>query len=173
MAKLKVLKYLLSVLIVLFISGPVSAQENKSRKEIREERQAKRIEEVKKMIQDTSFVFSPSNAQPMTGGTIQLDFYFSARVKGDSIYSYLPFFGVAYHVEYGSRTSPLSFELPLHNYELTVEAEHYNIRFEVKNKNDHIRFNFQISKLGFASLAINSTHRQSISYYGRIEKEEE
>jgi hypothetical protein len=85
----------------------------KSRKERREERQEKRMEEVKNLIENKTFVFIPTHAMPLGGGSIHLSYSFEAEVKGDSVFSYLPFYGVAYHVEYGGRNSAFDFSLPI------------------------------------------------------------
>jgi hypothetical protein len=85
----------------------------------------------------------------------------------------LPFYGVAYHVEYGGRNSAFDFSLPLEKYEMEEDEKGYRISLEVKNKMDYITYSFQISELGYSTLNVTSTNRQAISYYGRIEKPEQ
>lgn len=168
---MKKLLFILALLIPLF---SVKAQETKkSRKEIREEREMQKKQEVKEMIDNQSFVFNANQAIPMSGGTVNLNYYFNAKIQGDSIQSYLPFYGVAYSVEYGSRKSPLSFEKSIDEYSMEKDEKGYQIQFEVKNGNDYLNYNFHISELGFASLNVTSTNRQSISFTGRIEPVEE
>lgn len=157
----------------IFLTPDLFAQEPaKSRKERRTERQEKRKEEVKNVILDKSFVFVPTHAMPLGGGSIQLSYSFEAEIKGDSLFSYLPFYGVAYHVEYGGRNSAFDFSHPLENYEMEEVENGYHIKLEVKNKMDYITYSFHISELGYSTLNVTSTNRQAISYYGRIEKPE-
>lgn len=164
-------RIILTTLFFMFLFPDLFAQEStKSRKDKRVERQEKRLEEVKKMIQDKSFVFVPTHAMPLGGGSIQLSYTFEAEVKGDSLFSYLPFYGVAYHVEYGGRNSAFDFSLPMENYEMEKEGKGYRINLEVKNKMDYITFSLFVSEMGYATLNVTSTNRQAISYYGRIEK---
>jgi|SRR5690606_30475884 hypothetical protein len=166
--------FILITLFIALILPDLSAQEpDRSRKERRAERQEKRKEEVKRMIQDQSFVFIPTHAMPLGGGSIQLSYTFEAEVKGDSVFSYLPFYGVAYHVEYGSRNSPFDFSLPIENYEVEEDDKGYRITLEVKNKMDFITYSLFVSEMGYSTLNATSTNRQAISYYGRIEKPEE
>jgi hypothetical protein len=161
----------LSTLLISLILPNLFAQEPaKTRKERREEHQEKRMEEVKNMILDKSFVFVPTHAMPLGGGSVQLTYTFEAEIKGDSIFSYLPFYGVAYHVEYGGRNSAFDFSLPIENYEMDEDEKGYRINLEVKNKMDYITYSFHISELGYSTLNVTSTNRQAISYYGRIEK---
>ena len=157
----------------ILLTPDLFAQEPaKSRKERRAERQEKRMEEVKSMIKDKSFAFVPSHAMPLGGGSIQLSYSFEAEIKGDSIFSYLPFYGVAYRVEYGGRNSAFDFSLPLENYEMEENENGYHIKLEVKNKMDYITYSFHISELGYSTLNVTSTNRQAISFYGRFEKPE-
>jgi hypothetical protein len=166
-------RIILTALLFTFLFPDLFAQEpGKSRKERREERQEKRKEEVKNLIENKTFVFTPTHAMPLGGGSIQLSYSFEAEVKGDSVFSYLPFYGVAYHVEYGSRNSPFDFELPVENYEMEKDGDGYHVTLEVKNKMDYITYSFHISDLGYSTLNVTSTNRQAISYYGSIRKPE-
>jgi hypothetical protein len=161
---------LTALFFILLFPDLFSQEPAKSRKELREERQEKRMEEVKKMILDQSFTFVPTHALPLGGGSIQLSYSFEAEIKGDSIFSYLPFFGVAYHVEYGGRNSAFDFSLPVENYEMEEDRNGYRIKLEIKNKIDYITYSFHISELGYSTLNVTSTNRQAISYYGSIQK---
>ncbi|MGC9355837.1 MAG: DUF4251 domain-containing protein [Mariniphaga sp.] len=164
--------FLSTLLISLILPNLFAQKPAKSRKERREERQEKRMEEVKNMILDKAFVFVPTHAMPLGGGSIHLTYTFEAEIKGDSIFSYLPFYGVAYHVEYGGRNSAFDFSLPIENYEIHEKEKGYQINLEVKNKMDYITYSFHLSELGYSTLNVTSTNRQAISYYGRMEKPE-
>lgn len=166
-------RIILTTLFFMLLFPDLFAQESgKSRKDKRMERQEKRMEEVENMILKKSFVFVPTHAMPLGGGSIQLSYTFEAEVKGDSLFSYLPFYGVAYHVEYGGRNSAFDFSLPVENYETEEDDEGYIVKLEVKKQMDFISFTFRISELGYTTLNVTSTNRQAISYYGRIEKPE-
>lgn len=163
------MKKLLIILILLIPLVSVNAQETKSRKEKRAEKEMQKKEEIKKLIDDRSFVFNASHALPMGGSSINLNYYFNVKIDGDSIQSYLPFYGVAYTAEYGSRNSPLDFGTSIEDYSVEKDKNGYQIQFDVKNGNDYLNYTFRISELGFASLNVTSTNRQSISFTGKIE----
>jgi len=166
-------RIILFTLLITFFLPDIFAQEpEKSRKERREERQEKRMEEVKNLVENRTFAFIPTHAMPLGGGSIQLSYTFEAEVRGDSIFSYLPFYGVAYHIDYGGRNSAFDFSLPLENYEMEKDGNGYRIKLEVKNKMDYITYSLFVSELGYATLNVTSTNRQAISFYGRIEKPE-
>jgi hypothetical protein len=155
---------MLSTLLCLQAQEPA-----KSRRERRAERQEKRMNEVKEMIHGRSFIFEATHAMPLGGGSIHLNHSFDVELNGDTLTSYLPFFGVAYRVEYGSRSAGLDFTQPVQSYEMEEKDDGYLIKLEVKNKMDLLNYTFFISHLGFATLNVTSTNRQAISYYGRIE----
>lgn len=168
--KQKIMVLSLLILSVLCINAQESA---KSRRERRAEQQEKRVDNVKKMISGKSFVFEATHAIPTGGGSIHLNHSFEVELKEDTLNSYLPFFGVAYRADYGDRNSALDFSQPVNKYELEEKENEYLIKIEVKNKMDVLNFTFFISGLGYATLTVTSTSRQAISYYGRIECENE
>ncbi len=162
----------INILLVLFVVSS-SAQTSKSRKESRTEKQEQKKEDIKNLLENRTFVFTPTHAMPLGGGSIYLNHSFDAEVKGDTLISYLPFFGVAYRVDYGGRDGAFDFTQPLEKFELQEDNKGYRINLEVKNKMDYLTYNFQISELGYATLSITSTNRQAISYYGHIEAPQE
>lgn len=167
------MKKLVFILILLIPFLAIQAQGvQKNKRELKKEQKAKRMEEVKQMMNDHNFVFRPTQAIPMSGSTIQLDFSFSAKIKGDTIDSYLPYYGRAYHVDYGAQKGPFNFTLPIKDYTLNNNKNGYVVNFEVQKGQDNIKYNFTIFDNGFTNLNIVSTNRQPISYYGTIEKPE-
>ena len=163
------MKNLIIILILSIGILTVNAQESKqSRKESREERNAIKTEKIKKALESNTFTFEPSHMIPLGGGTRYLNHSYEVEVKNDSVYSYLPFWGVAYHVQYGGRDSGFDFSLPLKDYEFSKDKKGYHIHFETKKGHDVIVFNFHISEQGYTTLNVNSTNRQAISYYGSI-----
>ncbi len=162
-----------SLLIVAFLFTATAQQEQKSRKERRQEKHEQKKEEIKKLLEDRTFVFNPTHAMPLGGGSIYLSHSFDAVVKGDTLNSYLPFYGVAYRAEYGSTKSAFDFVQPIEDYEFEKEDDGYQVNLEVKNSTDYLSYNFHISEIGYATLNVTSTNRQAISFYGYIEAPEE
>ena len=160
-------------LILAITISAFAQQEQLSRKERRELKQEQKREEINNLLENRTFIFVPTHAMPLGGGNIYLNHSFDAEVKGDTLISYLPFYGVAYRVEYGARNSAFDFTQPIQEFNLEKDNNGYRINFDVKNKMDYLTYNFQISELGFATLNITSTNRQAISFYGRIEPPEE
>lgn len=166
------MKYLILISALVFTSLFVNSQKDqkKSKKEIRAEKNIERIAFVKEVVENKTFVFGASQVLPLSGGSKNLDYFYDVKLKNDTVISNLPYFGVAYYVEYGSRTGGFQFTQPINDYKFEKDKKGYHVHFEAKNKNDNVIFNFQISELGYTTLTITSTNRQSISYYGTLKE---
>jgi hypothetical protein len=159
------------LLILCFALFTVQAQETatKSKKQIKAAERVKKAEETDRLLNSRNFVFRARQASPIGGGNIQLDFYFDAAIRGDTLVSYLPFYGVAYRADYASRQSPFHFTQPMENYRMEKDKKGYLIHAEVKNGMDYLTYTFRVSESGYASLTVTSTNRQTISYTGVVE----
>src|SRR3546814_9879596 len=85
--KLKILKIVKSVRLILlgaFVYQPA-----------REQKQEK-AEAVQKMVRDADFMFNAQIALPMSGNSRHLTSAYHITVSGDTLVSYLPYFGRAY-----------------------------------------------------------------------------
>lgn len=163
------------LITLLFLAFAVNAQEQKqkSRKEIKAEREAKLIEQTKQLIESKTFRFTPDRAYPTKGRSISIT-NFDVLLKSDTIVSYLPYYGRAYVAEYGSTSSPFDFTAPVKDLEETTTKQGAQvIKLKVENGNDQITYRFEIFKTGSTSLDVISTNRQSISFSGYIEKPED
>ena len=167
------MKYLFVIPILIFSVITINAQENKSKKEIKAEKKSQLIEEIKKIAGSKTFVFKANNANPMRGRTVNLTSDYDVRITQDSIFSYLPFFGVAYSVNYGGTDSPMIFNKPFETCNFETTRNGYLVKVSVKNESDRLEYSFHISVTGSTSLNVSSLNRQSISYNGNIEKVKE
>lgn len=172
------MKNLIVIAILIFSVVVVNAQdEKKSRKEKRAEREAKLIEQTKKLVAAKAWQFDAKTMLPSQGRSKNLISPYSVVLKDSNVDSYLPFMGVAYSAPYGSSDSPMIFESPIEKYSFEDGKKGgYIIKFTAKNKNDIISYTFNVSSNGSASLSVSSTNRQHISYNGDLvpieEKEE-
>ncbi len=156
---------------ILILAGSiVFAQETepKSKKELKAEKKAKLIEEIKALVENKAFVFKAANVNPLRERTIVLTSEYEVKLTKDSIFSFLPYFGVAYRAEYGGTESPMIFNQPLESCETEKTKNGYLVKVSVKNKMDVLDFGFHISETGYTSLNVTSINRQAISYYGNV-----
>lgn len=145
----------------------VNAQ--KSRREIKAEKEAQLKEQTKKLIESKNFAFVPHLALPAIGRPISITSY-SVKLKGDTVVSYLPFYGRAYTADYGSTSSPFDFSLKSEESKTNSNGENYEFFYQIKKESDNITYHFLIFENGSGTLNVNSTNRQSISFRGRIEE---
>lgn len=168
-------KIILSIFLAFAITG-VHAQNSKkqTRKEKRAIKDAKTIEQTKALLDSKDYVFSATQVLPSSMQSVNLDSSYDVKIENDEVICYLPFYGRAYSAGYGSGEGPFNFTLPIKNYTLENEKKGgYLVKFEVINKSDYLNFTFHISSTGSASLSISSTNRESISFYGDIEADED
>jgi len=77
---------------------------------------------VENAINSKSFVFKAQTVVPMSGSLRYLTSDYDVRLKGDSIVTYLPYFGRAYSVTYGERGG-IDFTSTKFDYKVTPERE--------------------------------------------------
>ncbi|WP_417940172.1 DUF4251 domain-containing protein [Flavobacterium sp. RS13.1] len=157
---------LTAISFFLTISG--SAQE-KSRKNLKAERQLKKQKEMESLINSKNFVFEAQKVIPQGGRLLNLDYnrYFlkfnEAKTTCD-----LPFFGRGFNVPYGGGDGGIKFEGVPENIAIEKKKKSYNIKATVKGKDDFYNLFFTVFLDGSTSLSIDSNNRSSISYDGEI-----
>lgn len=154
--------YLWSVMLLLFLGSPsVWAQSKQEKKEQREK-------DVKEWIDSKHFTIEVDRALPLRGRSVHLTSPYSLELRGDSLFSYLPYFGRAYNVPYGGGNG-MRFEKPMTEYAVTYGKKGKTILlFNTKTDDDKYTFFIEIYPNGSATIQVTPVNRQSISYYGEI-----
>ena len=125
--------------------------------------------QVQNAVQAKEFVFKAQTVMPMNGATRQLTTEYDVKFLGDSIISYLPYFGRAYNTSYGSQDGGINFISTKFEYNAkTGKKGAWEISIKPKDAKEIQEMNFTISENGSTSLRITSTNRQPISFYGQI-----
>lgn len=141
----------------------------------KKEKKAQKEQAVKNLIESKHYRFVARTAQPMSGGSINLTSEYDLVVDSTQIKSFLPFFGRAYSVDYGSTDGGIKFDNKADEYtsEWNAKKKTYHIAIRVKGKRDVYQISLDAGISGYANLHISSNDKQSISFYGTIEKIEE
>lgn len=96
------------------------------------------------------------------------DYY--VKLKGDSIVSFLPYFGRAYRSDYSNQTtSPLSFSTRVQN--LTIKRgkkKDFNIFIKVNHDSEVLDYYVRVFQNGSSTLSISSSDRSSIAFNGQM-----
>lgn len=134
----------------------------------KKEKREKRAWEVKERIESKRFTIDVNRAIPMGGQAINLTSPYSLEMRGDSVISYLPYFGRAYSVPYGGGDG-LRFSQSITGYTCTFGKKgKTHIHFATRTDDDIYRFDIQVFSNGSATIAVMPTHKQSITFQGEI-----
>jgi len=161
-------KLLILLVLLCFLSVPVLAQE-KTKQELKAERELQKQKEIEALIEAKNFVFEAQKASPQGGRLLNLDYntYF-LKFNEEKTTCDLPFFGRAYNAAYGGNGG-INFEGVPENIQIEKKKKSYLIKATVRGKDDTYKLLFTIFFDGGGSLSVNSNNRASISYDGLIE----
>jgi hypothetical protein len=159
----------LSILVVFFcLFSSVSFAQEKSKKELKAERELQKQKDIETLIDSKKFDFEAQKATPQGGRFIILDYstYF-LKFSPDKITCDLPFFGRGFNIPYGG-DGGIKFEGTPENMRIDKKNKNYDLRVTVRGENDIYDLRLTIFFNGNATLFINSNNRASISYDGVI-----
>lgn len=164
---MKTKKQILMLLLAMLVGIPtLSAQTKKEKKE-------QKKEAVKQLIVSENYKIDVNTAMPMRGRNITLSSPYSLEIRNDSVFSYLPYYGRAYSIPYGGG-SGLIFNAPLKEYTMDMDKKgNAVIKFSARSPEDFFEFSAKIFPNGTASIDVIMQNRQSISYRGELETEED
>lgn len=168
------MKKVIAVLLIVAFGGfqfaeAASAQNKKT------ERAAKRaveFQEIKSLVEGGEYIFTPRSTTTTQGRRVDLTTSsYDFTTNGDSISSYLPFFGRAYTVTYGGGGG-IECNGVAEDRSVSIEEEKMTIivksSTDSAKDNDSYDFTLTVSYNGYATLNVNSRNRASTSYFGEI-----
>lgn len=156
---------------ILSFSMLMGLAQEKTKQQIKEEQKLAKQKKVEALIESKNYEFVGEWANPQGGRSINLTSnpnYF--RIKNDSVYSEMPFFGRAYSGVAYSGNGGLDFKGVMKDYSLKKNKKNFLIKGEVRGESDNYSIVLTIYFDGGASLSINSNNRASINYRGDIDK---
>jgi len=159
---MKKLRLFLLIGMVLFSGGQFLFAQSKQEKREQKEK------EVKELIDKSRFTIDVDRALPMGGKSLNLTSPYSLELRGDSVISYLPYFGRAYSVPYGGGEG-LRFTETVSDYSLSYDKKGTaKIQFRARTDEDNYTFNVEVFKNGSSVIRVAPVNRQSITYYGEL-----
>lgn len=149
----------LFLLLAIGLGSASFAQEAKEKKGL----------EVKALLESKEFVFKARSATPAGGGYRQLTTDYDLRILGDTVQSFLPYFGRAYVAPIGNTEGGIRFTSKEFDYEVKDRKKgRWNVLIRPKDVSDVRQMFLSVSENGYASLQVISNNRQPISFDGRI-----
>lgn len=137
----------------------------------RAERDAKTAQAVEKALAERHYKVEVSMMNPRRGRSVNVSPDFSLEVKGDTLVSYLPYFGRVYNVPYGGGKG-LNFTAPISEYH-TAKGRNGATLITMKtiNEEDAYSFRLEIFSDGSTSIDLTARERESVNYSGLMEVE--
>lgn len=124
---------------------------------------------VQKMVESKNFVFKAQSVLPQRGGMWHLTSDYDLKLLGDSVVSYLPFFGRAFVAPMGSDENGLKFTSTDFAYTTKKKKQGWEITILPKDTRDVRQLFLSVSENGYARLQVISNNREGIAYNGYIE----
>ena len=128
---------------------------------------------IKALLDAKNFVFKARSVSPTGGGLRQLTSDYNLTVSGDTVDSYLPYFGRAFVAPIGSEGG-LRFTSKDFDYELRGKKNgRWDVIITINDVTDVRQLLFTISENGHASLQVISNNRQPISFNGIVTRDDQ
>ena len=109
--------------------------------------------------------------QPLCGGCLKFTTKNTLKNTHDSVFSYLPYFGVAYNAPYGGGKS-LNFNASITGYTTrALKKGKIQIDFKTRSDEDNYEYRLTIFPDGSTSIHVQPMNKQSISFTGEMDTE--
>ncbi|MGQ8338378.1 DUF4251 domain-containing protein [Sunxiuqinia sp. A32] len=130
-----------------------------------------KADEIKQLIESQQFKFTARSANPLIGGRIDLTSTYDFTVDSMKVEAWLPYYGRAYRIDYGSTNGGIKFKETAESIDISLNKKEnaYKVKIVVDTKNDYYQIYLEVGLAGYGILNISSNNRQSISFYGIIE----
>lgn len=123
---------------------------------------------IQSMVEAQRFVFKAQSAQPARGRVVHLNSDYDLTISGDTLRSYLPYFGRAYSAPMNTRGG-IDFTSSNFQYNKTNRKKGgWDIAIKPSDGNDVREMHLTVFENGSASLRVLSNNREVISFNGYL-----
>lgn len=155
------------LLVFTFVAFAVCCSTTKMTREEEQALRMKTAQMVKDSLTNQSFKIDVNYVIPNRMPARHLEYGYYIRVYKDSIDAYIPFFGEAYRVEYGTADEGLKFKGLISGYEVKrIKKDMYQVNALVKKSFDEILYQMDIFENGRATIFVRSLNREGIHFSG-------
>jgi hypothetical protein len=155
--KSKILYLIFFIVVIAFLPDRVHAQDSKD-------------SALQKIIETKHYIFKAQSALPQRGGLRNLTSSYDMQVIGDSIVTYLPYFGRAYVAPVDPTEGGIKFTSTNFSYTAKQKKDGWEITILPKDTRDVKQMYLSVSTKGYAKLQVISNNRESISYNGYVDQ---
>jgi Domain of unknown function (DUF4251) len=154
---MKQLFYKMGLYLLILLAGTMIARS-----------QSKEPAENQRIIESKNYIFTAQSASPQRGRDIPLTGEYDLTIAGDSIISYLPYFGRAYTAPLDPSKGGIMFTSVNSDYKVTPKKGKWEITIKPKDVTDVQELFLDIFDNGAASLRVTLQNRQPISFTGYV-----
>jgi hypothetical protein len=130
--------------------------------------QAERALAVENALQSRHYTVDVQMMYPNRGVGRNVTSNYSLEVKGDTLVSYLPYFGRAYSVPYGGGKA-LNFTAPIKRYQSAKGSKGRTlVDLVIDNEEDVITYHIEVFDNGQTTIDVIAREREPISYSGEL-----
>ena len=134
-------------------------------------RQALIAQETDSLVDSRRFGVEVSAVFPRGASMRHLNYDYGIQIHGDTLRSYLPYFGRAYEVPYGGGKG-LDFSEPIKQWTVTeMKKGEKQIKIRVENEEDSYIYTLRVYPSGIIDLTVDCRQRDRIRYSGNITRE--
>ena len=128
------------------------------------------ISEIARKVESKDFTVVANYANPLRMRQVYLASEYDLRIKNDSAFAFLPYYGVAHVAPFNSSEGGIKFAEPMTNYSIksNKKADGWRITFKVKSKLTVYDVAMDVYNSGSASFSVNSYERDKIDFMGEI-----
>ncbi len=160
----------IAIVFLLCLNVLIGFSQEKTRRQIRNEKKVEKQKEIEKLIDAKEFQFIARNLNSQTFRMVDLSIIPNfIKFKPDFIKSEMPFFGRGFSgLGYGSSDTGLKFEGKPEKFTVEKSKKGYVIEVKVKGQQDFFDLTLLVSFEGNTTLSIISNNRSPINYFGAI-----
>ena len=121
-------------------------------------------------IENKDFTIKVNYAIPMRMKQISLTSDYEIRVKNDSSFAFLPYFGVAHIAPMNPAEGGIKFEEKMSEFKILPNKKNdgWDISFKVNTTENNYQIYLSLYNNGNSIITINSYKRDAITFYGEI-----
>jgi hypothetical protein len=125
---------------------------------------------ITKKIESKNFTIEVNYANPLRMLPVYLNSNYTLRIKNDSAFAYLPYYGVIHVAPFDAREGGIKFETLMNEYKVLSNRMNsgWDIRFKVKPAMYEYSVHMKVYKDGKATVSFNSYQQDPISFNGEV-----
>lgn len=130
------------------------------------------ISEITRKVEAKDFTVLVNYANPLRMQPVYLTSDYDLRIKNDSVFAYLPYFGVAHTAPFNPSEGGIKFATVMTNYKITPhkKSNGWDITFRVKTTGSVYDIRLDVFNTGSSTITVNSYERDAITFNGELKR---